>query len=150
MAPTHFLFRIVVLAAVICAGSSLEIAIIGAGIGGASLAHFLRESLGEEAATIVVLEAGDEAGGRTASFDFEGRSFEAGATIVHSSNMHIAALAQAANLTTEPAGSESEGMGIWAGADESGAGRGFVLGGGGSGYVAGALLGTRILVGGNY
>jgi prenylcysteine oxidase/farnesylcysteine lyase len=147
MAPTYL--RALVLAATISAGLPLEIAIVGAGIGGASLAYFLRESLGEEEATIFVLEAGDEAGGRMASFEFEGRSFEAGATIVHSSNMHIAALALAANLTTEPVGSESEGMGIWAGADDSGAGQGFVLGGG-SGFVAGAVLGMRILVSGNY
>jgi uncharacterized protein with NAD-binding domain and iron-sulfur cluster len=64
----------------------LEVVIVGAGLGGAALATYLRRGwLGPDTdLTMTVFDAGDEAGGRTAALTdpMNGRIFEAGATIL--------------------------------------------------------------------
>ena len=63
---------------------ALDIAIVGAGIGGASLSVFLRESLGFIAkVNIHVFEAAEEVGGRTADLRHDGKIFEAGASVIY-------------------------------------------------------------------
>ncbi|RMX61282.1 hypothetical protein pdam_00007363 [Pocillopora damicornis] len=66
-----------------------NIAIIGAGIGGSSAAHFIRQLFGPEA-TIDVYEASDRIGGRLSTVEIAGKRFESGGSIIHKSNKYMA------------------------------------------------------------
>ncbi|KAL9979252.1 hypothetical protein ACROYT_G016887 [Oculina patagonica] len=68
--------------------SKPNIAVIGAGIGGSSSAHFLRELFGQEA-TIDVFEASDRIGGRLNTMEVAGKSFESGGSIIHPDNKYM-------------------------------------------------------------
>ena len=66
----------------------VNIAVVGAGIGGSSSSHFLREFFGPEA-TIDVFEASDRIGGRLDTIEIAGKSFESGGSIIHPDNKHM-------------------------------------------------------------
>ena len=65
-----------------------KVAIVGAGIGGCSAAYFLRE-LGGDVLDITVF-TNDKVGGRLAVVDVDGKEYEAGASIFHTSNRYMA------------------------------------------------------------
>jgi len=65
-----------------------NIAVIGAGIGGSSSSHFLRELFGSEA-TIDVFEASDRIGGRLDTIEIAGKRFESGGSIIHPDNKYM-------------------------------------------------------------
>ena len=73
-----------------------RVAIVGAGIGGASSAYWLRG--GNE---IVVFEANDRVGGRLEHFNYGNGTYELGAAIVVSGNRYVLELAEAMNLTVQ-------------------------------------------------
>lgn len=62
-------------------------AIVGSGIGGSSCAHFLRESM-QNNVEIDVYES-DQIGGRLATRDFKGNSYEVGGCVIHSRNKYM-------------------------------------------------------------
>ena len=65
-----------------------NIAVIGAGIGGSSCSHFIRELFGSQA-TIDVFEASDRIGGRLATVKIAGKTFESGGSIIHRDNKYM-------------------------------------------------------------
>lgn len=66
-----------------------RVAVIGAGVGGCFAANFLRE-LGCQKLEIHVWNKKDSRiGGRTATTEFAGHTFETGASIMHSSNKYL-------------------------------------------------------------
>ena len=69
-------------------GFSPKVAVIGAGIGGSTAAHFCRRLFGP-AATIEVFEALPRLGGRLATVEIDGKSYEAGGSVIHPSNQHM-------------------------------------------------------------
>ena len=62
----------------------LSLAIIGAGIGGTSSAHFLRKKFGPSC-NITIYESG-HIGGRLATTVMAGKEYEVGGSIIHSAN----------------------------------------------------------------
>ena len=68
--------------------SNANIAIIGAGIGGSSCSHFIRELFGSQA-TIDAFEATDRIGGRLDTVEIAGKTFESGGSIIHPDNKHM-------------------------------------------------------------
>jgi len=68
--------------------SKPNMAIIGAGIGGSSSSHFLRELFGSEG-TIDVFEASDRIGGRLDTIEIAGKRFESGGSIIHPDNKYM-------------------------------------------------------------
>ena len=86
--PTLFLTRYRPVNAAERNSSNARIAIIGAGIGGTSCSHFIRELFGSEA-TIDVFEASDRIGGRLATVEFAGKRFESGGSIIHPDNKYM-------------------------------------------------------------
>ena len=68
--------------------STPNIAVIGAGIGGSSSSHFLRELFGSEA-TIDVFEASDRIGGRLDTIEIAGKIFESGGSVIHPGNKYM-------------------------------------------------------------
>ena len=65
-----------------------RVAIIGAGIGGASAAHFARQILGP-GAYIQVFERSSRVGGRLATINVDGNVFESGGSIIHPENFYM-------------------------------------------------------------
>lgn len=86
--PTLFLTRYRSVNAAERNSSNARIAIIGAGIGGTSCSHFIRELFGSEA-TIHVFEASDRIGGRLDTVEIAGKRFESGGSIIHPDNKHM-------------------------------------------------------------
>lgn len=64
------------------------VAIIGAGIGGASAAYFLNELFGGDGANIHIYER-DVVGGRLATTNINGRYFEVGGSVIHPRNKYL-------------------------------------------------------------
>lgn len=69
-----------------------RVAVVGAGIGGSLAAYFLRQRRGE-AVEVDVFERA-VVGGRTATFSFQGHTYETGASIIHTSNKYLVDLAK--------------------------------------------------------
>ncbi|GAU19573.1 hypothetical protein TSUD_303860 [Trifolium subterraneum] len=69
---------------------SSTVCIIGAGIGGSSVAHFIRKYSPDLTPTtkIQVFERNNIVGGRIATVTIAGETFEAGASILHPKNLH--------------------------------------------------------------
>ena len=65
-------------------------AIIGAGIGGASAAHFIRKKFGPSC-HISIFEPG-QVGGRLATTTMAGKEYETGGSIIHSANQLMSEL----------------------------------------------------------
>ena len=66
-----------------------RVAVIGAGVGGCFAANFLRELGGQKLEIHVWNKKGSRVGGRTATTEFAGHTFETGASIMHSSNKYL-------------------------------------------------------------
>ncbi|EEF46080.1 conserved hypothetical protein [Ricinus communis] len=98
-----------------------NICIIGSGIAGSSLAHFLRRysppDSPSSAARILVFERNGLVGGRMATVTISGETFEAGASILHPKNYHASNFTRLLNLKRKaPSSSESSiSLGIWDG-----------------------------------
>ena len=66
----------------------VNIAIVGAGIGGSSCSYFIRELFGAEA-NIDVFEASNRIGGRLHTVEIAGKKFESGGSIIHPKNKYM-------------------------------------------------------------
>ncbi|KAK8465701.1 hypothetical protein PHAVU_009G154600 [Phaseolus vulgaris] len=96
---------------------SSTVCIVGAGIGGSSVAHFLREYSPEStpATDIRVFERNGVVGGRIATVTVAGETFEAGASILHPKNLHTVDYVKILNLKVKEPGSDDLSLGIWNG-----------------------------------
>ncbi|KAJ4715229.1 Farnesylcysteine lyase, partial [Melia azedarach] len=100
--------------------SGPTVCIIGSGIGGASVAHFLRqysEPKTPNPPRILIFERNGVVGGRMATVNISGYTFEAGASILHPKNYHAVNYTNLLNLTIKKPSSsdESDSFGIWDG-----------------------------------
>ncbi|XP_022108912.1 farnesylcysteine lyase-like [Acanthaster planci] len=75
---------------------SPHVVIVGAGMGGATCAYYLRKEL--PGVTVTVLEARDRVGGRTKDITFWGSTVNMGAALFNTEQRNIAALAKELNL----------------------------------------------------
>ncbi|KAK7275086.1 hypothetical protein RIF29_16193 [Crotalaria pallida] len=93
------------------------VCIIGAGIGGSSVAHFLRKYYPNSTpfTKILIFEKNPVVGGRMATVTIGGHTFEAGASILHPKNLHAASYAKLLNLKVKQYSSKSPSLGIWDG-----------------------------------
>lgn len=97
------------------------VCIIGSGIGGSSVAHFLRlystsnTNGSTPNFTIRIFERNGVVGGRTATVNISGEIFEAGASILHPKNFHARDFTNFLNLTVKEPSSSSFSLGIWDG-----------------------------------
>ena len=71
-------------------------AVIGGGIGGTSLSHFLKKSMPE--ASVHLYEKG-EIGGRLKTIDIAGRNYECGGSIIHPKNLLMKKLVEEMGLS---------------------------------------------------
>ncbi|NWH69321.1 PCYOX oxidase, partial [Piaya cayana] len=86
-------------------------AVVGGGVGGAAAAFFLRQRFGR-AVRLQVLERG-ALGGRLATLQVEGSSYEAGASVLHPLNLHMKHFVKELGLSTAPV--QSNLMGVYNG-----------------------------------
>lgn len=96
------------------------VCIVGSGIGGSSVAHFLRNysvSTGLHRARILMFERHEIVGGRMRTVTVAGDTFEAGGSILHPKNYHVKDFVERFNLTVRlpTAIEESSAIGIWDG-----------------------------------
>ena len=97
----------------------VKIAVVGAGIAGASYVHFITQSLGEQA-QVTVFEQSDRLGGRVKKDTLGGGMIEQGATLIHSSNHYLKHIMKTHHLDQAvPHGGEGEAetLAIWDGQD---------------------------------
>ena len=73
-------------------GTPRSVAVVGAGVGGCSSAYFLRRLYGDELELHVFEKA--VVGGRTDLIEFDGRKYESGGAVMHSSNRYLSDFAQ--------------------------------------------------------
>jgi len=105
-----------------CSGdeSPPTVCIVGSGVGGSSVAHFLRNysvSTGLNQAKILMFERHEIVGGRMRTVTVAGDTFEAGGSILHPKNYHVKDFVERFNLTVRlptPI-EESSAIGIWDG-----------------------------------
>ncbi|GKV05095.1 hypothetical protein SLEP1_g17139 [Rubroshorea leprosula] len=96
------------------------VCIVGSGIAGSSVAHFLRRystpALSDEI-QIRIFERSGVVGGRMATVSVAGDTFEAGASILHSKNYHAVNFTQLVGLKMKrpPKSEDSMSIGIWDG-----------------------------------
>ncbi|KAK9233011.1 hypothetical protein WN943_023260 [Citrus x changshan-huyou] len=94
------------------------VCIIGSGIGGSSLAHFLRQYSSKNChPRILMFERNGVVGGRMATVTISGQTFEAGASILHPKNYHTVNFTKLLNLKPKdpPSSEDSTAFGIWDG-----------------------------------
>lgn len=82
------------------ASEGRQVCVVGAGAGGAAFAHFWRQRSPQD--TILVFERGPTVGGRAATVEVEGVQLEAGASVIHSQNLHLVDWARRLGLTVGP------------------------------------------------
>lgn len=92
------------------------VCIIGSGIGGSSVAHFLRR-YSSDPFSIQIFERNGVVGGRMATVNVSGDIFEAGASILHPKNFHALNYTEFLDLKlkTPSSSSDSFSLGIWDG-----------------------------------
>ncbi|KAG9439695.1 hypothetical protein H6P81_019860 [Aristolochia fimbriata] len=96
--------------------SSPSICVIGGGIGGSSLAYFLKSySSDQNISSIRIFEKSGVVGGRMATVEVAGDKFEAGASVIHPKNMHAIRFAQLLNLKKKTRKDDASSIGIWNG-----------------------------------
>ena len=71
-----------------------KVAILGAGMGGCFSAKFLRENGGGKLDIHVWMKKDSKVGGRAATSEFEGHTYETGASIIHSKNKYLSEAAK--------------------------------------------------------
>ncbi|XP_052197131.1 farnesylcysteine lyase isoform X2 [Diospyros lotus] len=93
------------------------VCIIGSGIAGSSVAHFLRHYSDHSSPprTIRIFERHSVVGGRMATVSLAGQTFEAGASILHPKNYHALNYAKSLNLSIRKPSPSSFSLGIWDG-----------------------------------
>ncbi|XP_057972474.1 farnesylcysteine lyase [Malania oleifera] len=91
------------------------VCIIGSGVGGSSVAHFLRLYSTAPVGDIRIFERHNVVGGRMATVMVAGDVFEAGASILHPKNFHALNFSKLLNLTIKKPSSSSFSFGIWDG-----------------------------------
>ncbi|XP_057550337.1 farnesylcysteine lyase [Amaranthus tricolor] len=95
------------------------VCIIGSGISGSSVAHFLRKYSPEPSpiSTIHIFERNHVVGGRMATVTVANHTFEAGASIIHPKNYHTSNYTEYLNLKKKfPGGDDDDSsLGIWDG-----------------------------------
>jgi prenylcysteine oxidase/farnesylcysteine lyase len=106
------LLLILVVSSVRCHGQS-EICIVGSGMGGASVAYFLRE-YAREPLQISIFEERDRVGGRMSVVELEGDTFEAGGSVIHPKNLHAVKFVELLGLN-RTSNDDEESFGIWDG-----------------------------------
>ncbi|WOH07054.1 hypothetical protein DCAR_0626485 [Daucus carota subsp. sativus] len=112
--PTLSLLFILLTLSPITSSHSPTTCIIGSGIGGASVAHFLRHY--SHSGPIHIFERNDVVGGRMATVTIAGDTFEAGASILHPKNYHAVNYTKLLKLKAKSDESdESVSLGIWNG-----------------------------------
>ncbi|KZV47595.1 hypothetical protein F511_12864 [Dorcoceras hygrometricum] len=100
---------------------SHTVCIIGSGIGGASVAHFLRRYSSSIQPQVIdrvtIFERNGVVGGRMATVTISGETFEAGASILHPKNHHALNFTKSLNLSVnDPKNTEDTlSLGIWDG-----------------------------------
>lgn len=109
-----------------------KVCVVGSGIGGSSVAHFLRQYTCAQSAAIPcvdairIFERRGKVGGRMATVTIGGDTFEAGASIIHPKNLHALGFARLLHLNTKAdddsgvdpnsnVSSSSSWFGIWDG-----------------------------------
>ncbi|GAB2277293.1 hypothetical protein Dimus_012001 [Dionaea muscipula] len=98
-----------------------SVCIIGSGIGGSSLANFLRKyssssDFSSPIGPIRIFERNGIVGGRMATVTIAGETFEAGASILHPKNYHALNFTKSLNLKAKSkADGDSSSIGIWDG-----------------------------------
>ncbi|XP_062149004.1 farnesylcysteine lyase [Alnus glutinosa] len=92
------------------------VCIIGSGIGGSSVAHFLRR-YSSDPFSIRIFERNGVVGGRMATVNVSGEIFEAGASILHPKNFYALNYTEFLGLKskTPSSSSDSFSLGIWDG-----------------------------------
>ncbi|KAL7255370.1 hypothetical protein ACSBR1_009513 [Camellia fascicularis] len=122
-AMTVFLFTLLFLSTP-SSSSSVQsdpptVCIIGSGIGGSSVAHFLRQYSDQSPppiGQIQIFERRGRVGGRMATISLAGDTFEAGASILHPKNYHAVNFVKFLNLTVKQDDEDdSSSFGIWDG-----------------------------------
>ncbi|KAF5960671.1 hypothetical protein HYC85_001880 [Camellia sinensis] len=95
------------------------VCIIGSGIGGSSVAHFLRQYSDQSPppiGQIRIFERRGRVGGRMATISLAGDTFEAGAVMLHPKNYHAVNFVKFLNLTVKQDDEDdSFSFGIWDG-----------------------------------
>uniref|UniRef100_A0A5B7BD05 Putative Farnesylcysteine lyase n=1 Tax=Davidia involucrata TaxID=16924 RepID=A0A5B7BD05_DAVIN len=96
-----------------------NVCIIGSGIAGSSVAHFLRQYSASDdpprVGQIQIFERNGVVGGRMATVSVAGEMFEAGASILHPKNYHALNFTKLLNLKIRKPSSSSFSLGIWDG-----------------------------------
>ncbi|XP_010269070.1 PREDICTED: farnesylcysteine lyase-like [Nelumbo nucifera] len=96
-----------------------NVCIIGSGIGGSSVAHFLRQYSSHPSyptiGDILIFERNGVVGGRMATVSIAGDTFEAGASILHPKNLHALNFTKFLNLRIKEPSSSPFSLGIWDG-----------------------------------
>ncbi|KAK9134964.1 hypothetical protein Syun_014294 [Stephania yunnanensis] len=99
--------------------STHQICIIGSGIAGSSLAHFLRKYSPQSTTTshqsILIFERNDVIGGRMRTVSIGGDAFEAGASIIHPKNQYALEFTKSLNLSVRAPSSGADSLAIWDG-----------------------------------
>ncbi|NXN95602.1 PCYOX oxidase, partial [Rhinopomastus cyanomelas] len=88
-----------------------RIAVVGGGIGGAAAAYFLRQKFGSSVKLEVLEKA--QVGGRLATLEVEGVSYEAGGSVLHPLNLHMKHFVKELGLSVAP--TQGTLMGIYNG-----------------------------------
>ena len=83
----YFLLGTLLLLAATTSAEKTKIAVVGGGIGGASVSYFLRQEFPD--ADIATFESSSVLGGRLATVEVDGRSYETGGSIIHSANKYM-------------------------------------------------------------
>ncbi|KAJ7948092.1 Farnesylcysteine lyase-like protein [Quillaja saponaria] len=99
------------------ASPASTVCIIGSGIGGSSVAHFLRKYSPNSTSSIKIriFERNGIVGGRMATVNVGGETFEAGASILHPKNFHALNYTNLLKLKVKKPSSDSLSLGIWDG-----------------------------------
>ncbi|OIT19877.1 farnesylcysteine lyase [Nicotiana attenuata] len=115
MKNLHSAVNVVVLSLVLISTvSSPTVCIIGSGIAGSSVAHFLRSYSNSKIGTIRIFKRHDAVGGRMATVTISGETFKAGASILHTKNYYALNYTKYLNLPVRPSESDSS-FGFWDG-----------------------------------
>jgi predicted NAD/FAD-dependent oxidoreductase len=94
--------------------SKMRVAIIGSGASGSVAAYWLRK-MGGDAMDVHIYEKNDRLGGRVRNALFQGRVYETGATIFHSSNRYTSGFCRLFNLTKLPVKKKGSRSGVFDG-----------------------------------
>ncbi|CAI0428067.1 unnamed protein product [Linum tenue] len=117
-----FLLLLPIFSLAIPSSPQLDVCIVGSGIAGSSLSHFLRQystdaSKDESTLRIRMFERHSVVGGRMATVTIGGDTFEAGASILHPKNLHAVNFTELLKLNRKLPSSSDDSMslGIWDG-----------------------------------